>query len=60
MCEYVKNKAASFALQDLSSRNMHNTKRQKKSKTRSFENKINCTVIHYTDKHSLLPFLREI
>ena len=49
MCEYVKNKAALFALQELSSRNMHNTK-GKKSKTRSFENiKINCTVIHYTE-----------
>lgn len=39
---------------------MHNTKRQRKSKTHSFEIIINCTVIYYTDKHSLMSFLHEI
>lgn len=62
MCEYVKNKAALFALQDHSSRNMYNTKGKKKKKVRHVlqKTKINCTVIHYIDKHSRLPFLHEI
>lgn len=47
MCEYVKNKAALFALQDHSSRNMYNTKG---IKVRHIVWKWkSCTVIHYID-----------